>query len=257
MYEDREVALREALLCALALSARWPETDEPRKTRETLCRAIIWYDDKFGDANALSPLVTGDGIPAYEVPFAFPLWPDSDTLLCGNIDGVVDFGGELWVLERKTTKNALSRQYWAQYDPNLQIDIYALAARLMWPEWDIRGVLVEATQVGVTFCRTERKEFRRSPERLEETLVSIQREVRDFQYEYEQANYPGAKTPFNPKPNFASCMANGGCPYRQICTSEPSLREWEIKTQWRPREDPWNPLNKEGATNATSVAETD
>jgi len=246
-YDEARVSGHEPLAAglrrALAHSAKWPsDTGSKSKTRQTLVRAIIWYHEQYGANNALFPLIH-NGNPAFELSFRFPLWPNSETLLCGNIDGVVEFGGEVWILERKSTASALSSFYWAKFDPNLQIDIYCLAAHLMWPEWKVKGVLVEAMQTGVTFSRCERKMFTRSPARLEETLVAVQNAVKDYQH----ATDPQA-------PNFASCMSDGGCPFRAVCTTDPTMRDWEISTHWRPRSQPWNPLNP-GASDASTDAQ--
>lgn len=231
-------ALRLATQRALALTAQWQTNDiTTAKNRATLVRSIVWYDDQFGVDNPLKPLVFESGLPAMELAFHFPLFPDQPEgpQLCGNLDGVVEFGGEIWVLERKSTGSALSGFYWAKYDPNIQVDTYCLAAGLLWPEWRVQGTLVEACQVGVTFSRFERRQFRRTQARRAETLEAIQTAVSDFSFDLEHADDPF-------KPNFASCMADGGCPYRAYCQTDPSLRPWLLKTQFVPRENPWNPL---------------
>lgn len=236
--------LTVAIKRALALAAEWPvDTGVRTKSRETLVRAAIWYDDQFGPQNPLMPLVVEGNGPAFELAFQFPLFPDQQDgpLLCGNLDGIVEFGGEIWILERKSTATTLSGFYWDKFDPNVQVDVYCVAAHLLWPQWQIKGVLVEACQVGVTFARFERKLFRRSPARLEETLGSIQREVRSFLGDLAEHGEDSEET-FGPNP--AACGIDNGCPFRAICQTDPTMRAWEIETHWQRRADPWDPINR-------------
>jgi len=240
-----------ALTRAFGLTKEWPtETDKKTKNRETLVRAIIWYDEQFGATNPLMPLMVAENGPAFELAFQFPLFSDKQDgpLLCGNLDGIVEFGGEVWILERKSTATTLSGFYWDKFDPNVQVDVYCVAAHLMWPQWQIKGVLVEACQVGVTFARFERKLFRRSPARLEETLASLQREVRTFLGDLQTHGQDSDET-FGPR--YASCEVGNGCPYRGICQTDPAMRDWEIKAHWQRRSDPWDPINREKEPDAS------
>lgn len=233
--------LETSIRRAIEITKDWPkETGSSQKNVSTLVRALIWYEEKFGD-NPLVPLFH-NGTPCFELGFNLPLFPERSEAknaptLCGNLDGIVEFGGEIWILERKSTATALSGFYWNKFDPNIQVDVYCLAAHLLWPEWKVQGVMVEAFQTGATFARFERRLFRRRPGRLEETLAQIQREVGQIE------GQPEAE--FEAEPNFASCMIDNGCPYRTICTSDPSMRQWAISSQFAPRSDPWDPLNKE------------
>lgn len=233
-----------AIQRAFDLTKEWPvDTGVRTKSRETLVRAIIWYDDQFGANNPLMPLMVEGNGPAFELNFRFPLFADQPNgpLLCGNLDGIVEFGGEIWILERKSTATTLSGFYWDKFDPNVQVDVYCVAAHLLWPQWQIKGVLVEACQTGVTFARFERKLFRRSPARLEETLASLQREVASLLRDLSEYGEDSEET-FGPR--YASCSIDNGCPFRDICQTDPSMREWEIATHWQRRTDPWDPINR-------------
>lgn len=237
-YDSARVAgdnqpLLPAMKRALELSADWaPEWVTSAKNRDTLLRAIVWYDAQFGADNPLLPMVLRDGRPALELGFNFPLFDGRDRpTLCGNLDGVVQFGGETWILERKTTGSALSGFYWSGYDPNIQVDVYCLAAHCLWPEWNVQGVMIEAMQTGVGFTRFERKQFRRSRGRLAETLAVIQDVVSKFDAATSEI-----------RPNPAACNVGAGCPFRAYCQSDPSMRQWVLQTQFAPRKDPWNPL---------------
>lgn len=238
--------LNAGLRRALEASANWePSEITTSKNRSTLVRSLVWYDEQFGPGNSLLPLTLEDQTPALELNFRFPLFSDQPNgpWLCGNLDALVEFGGEIWVLERKTTASALSGFYWSRFDPNIQIDTYAVAAHLLWPQWQVKGVMVEAHQVGVGFSRFERRMFRRSPARLEEILQAIQREVHDFECDL-AADADDARAP-----SFASCNVDAGCPFRAYCQADPSLREWTLTTQFSRRERPWDPLAGNQQTN--------
>ena len=227
-------ALIEAIKRALELTAEWPEAQvSPAKNRTSLIRALVWYVEQFGDG-VLKPLLV-DGKPALEVSWKFPLFPDTPRpLLCGNMDGIVEFGGEVWVLERKTTGSALSSFYWAKYAPNLQVDLYCLAARTLWPEMNIKGVILEAMQTGAGFARFERRLFLRTPFQMGETLEAVRHAVSEARGDPEE---------LEARPNFASCMNPGPCPFRAVCMSgSRQIRQWTLDTQYAPREKPWNPL---------------
>ena len=235
-------ALEFAIRRALELTADWPlETGSNAKTRATLIRALIWYDTQFGATNPIMPLKLDGNGAAMEVNFQFPLFENDPTgpQLCGNMDGIVEFGKDVWVLERKFTASALGSFYWGKFDPNVQVDVYSIAAHLMWPQWDVRGVLVEACQSGVTFARFERKMFTRSKGRLEEALAQIRREVTELKADIAQY---GADSETVWRPRFTSCTIDRGCPFKALCTTDPSVREWELAAHWQQRKEPWDPI---------------
>lgn len=139
-------------------------SDNKRSVR-TLIRALVWYDAQNAESAALRPI--DQETAAFEVRFMLPLDVQAPTgepyIICGTFDGVVrDTTDANWVLERKTTTNAIGRGYWQKYDPCMQTYLYDWAAEQLFPSLNIRGTIVEGLQTGVNFCRIERHQIART-----------------------------------------------------------------------------------------------
>ena len=74
------------------------------KTRETLIRSIVWYLDHFADDE--TKVIYTDGVPAVEYSFALPL--DNDIVWCGHIDRLVEYSGDPYVMDQKTSGSTIS-----------------------------------------------------------------------------------------------------------------------------------------------------
>jgi hypothetical protein len=209
--------------------------DHKTKTRANLIRSIIWYLDEFGDESdsSFKTWIDGSGEPAVERSFQFDL---GDYIICGHLDRVIQFAGDLYIADNKTTGGHVGANYFAQYDPDIQMSTYTLAGKIIFKS-PIRGVIIDAAQIGVGFTTFTRGFTLRTPgklnEYIENTIYTIERT--------NKANRSG----FYPM-NRTSCMKYsdregwGGCPYRSLCSLEPSLRENFIKADFEQAE--WNPL---------------
>ncbi len=233
----------DAVLAAIryALTATWDETlgrpwasDLPVKTRETLIRSIVWYFDKFAD----DPFVTqrlGDDVAAVEVPFRFYIDEDATLtgepyLLCGYLDKLVNWSGSGWIVDKKTTKSPLDEKYFNEYTPNTQVSQYSFAGHVIGGE-HIKGVIIDAVQLGVTFSRFQRSQITRTPSQLEEWLKDSLTFIRQNE-QYVKANYWPQ--------NDAVCGLYGGCPYRAICSKSPDVRQPHLNALYAKRK--WDPL---------------
>lgn len=243
--EESEDALALGIAHALAeAGVADPETGEViwdsldnRRTRWTLIRALVWWVDEWGDG-AVQPYVFPDGTPAIELSFTIPLPldnPDGNPyLLCGHLDGVVNFGAtDRYIKERKTTTSTLSGFYFKRFAPNTQISTYDLAAEFVLPELGTKGVMMEAAQTGVTFARFARQFVNRTPAMREEWLRDMLTWIRHAEEYARESYWPQ---------NQASCSNYGGCPYRGICSKDPASRkrflESEFKRSW------WDPTDQ-------------
>jgi hypothetical protein len=210
------------------------------KNRDTLLRTILHYCDTADDR--VQPWRFPDGTPAVELSFRLPLpltSPDGDPyLLCGNMDGMIEFAGEIVPRERKTTKNTPGLYFFDKYAPDVQIDTYDLAAWVLYSDLldpKPHGVMVEVTQVTPNFTKIERQIVTVPEERREEWM-------RDLTYWIKQAE-ACAKENYWPK-NEASCGMNGGCPFREVCRMAPSSRKRFMPGErFVKREVLWNPLD--------------
>lgn len=139
--------------------------DEAKRCIRSLVRALVWYEADTAH-RAWRTETNANGTPAIEVRFQLPLGVYATTgeefVLCGSFDGLIDDGGDAWVLERKTTTSAISPFFWERYDPNMQTYLYDFVSVQLYPDKNIRGVRVEALQTGVEFCRVETHDIRRT-----------------------------------------------------------------------------------------------
>lgn len=223
-------------MCGLPIerSVEWVSQDT-KKDRMTLIRAIVEYCDAQPEHGGIRPYVFPDGKVAVELSWNFPLpleSPDKDPyLLCGHLDGLVTFSGEFGVRERKTTKSTLNKQYFDRYAPDVQIDTYDLAAYMLYRELKPSGVMVEATQTAVEFTAFQRQFIGITGERRQETFD-------DIQYWIKRAE-ADARVGYYPK-NTSACSANGGCQFRRICSLSPSSRERFLPEYFKKRV--WDPI---------------
>jgi hypothetical protein len=216
-------------------------SDHHSKNRETLIRSIIWYLDQFKDDPAAT-LILANGKPAVELSFRMEMewgpeysqefgpYPTQPYLLCGHLDRVVEFGGQKYVMDRKTTGSSPSPHYFDGFAPDNQMSIYTLAARVQFST-PVAGVIIDAAQVAVGFTRFQRGFTYRTEAQLEEWLA-------DFRFWTAQAE--GFAEANHWPMNDRSCSMYGGCTFRKICSKSPEVRERFLESDFERR--PWNPL---------------
>jgi hypothetical protein len=227
--------------CGLPTTDDWEMiAPDKNKNRNTLLRTVLHYCDTSDDR--VVPYKFPDGTPAVELTFVLPLpleSPDGTPyLLTGNLDGMVSFAGETVARERKTTKSTPGSYFFARYAPDPQIDTYDLATYVLYSDLldpKPHGVMVEVTQVTQNFSLIERQIVSVPEERREEWLRELQVWIKQAE------GY--AREKFWPK-NTASCNANGGCQFRDVCKQAPHLRQnlLEHGEKYERREKRWNPL---------------
>lgn len=226
----------------------WNPENKKKKNRRTLVRALIWTLDEF-EKGHIRPHADADGHAATEVDFAVPLpfdSPDGEPyLLTGIIDSFCEIGGPDQVMprERKTTNSTLGRAYFDRFEFDIQIDVYSLAMRIMSEDEITPGVVLEAIQTGVTFSRARRQVIQPSNDQLMEFTETIRYWLYqaenyaisghdlDLNGELSMSAYPMNRSNCN---NFRkedvedkmySSIVHGGCPYRELCTKDRSVRE--------------------------------
>lgn len=248
---DHEEALHEVV--RFALIETWDrseddpdgkpwQTDHPAKNRETLIRSVIWYLDNFKDDPAAT-LILANGKPAVELSFRMELdWgPEASSkhlgttnyspyILCGHLDRVVEYGGQKYVMDRKTTGSSPTPHYFDGFAPDNQMSIYTIAAKLQFAT-PVAGVIIDAAQIAVGFTRFQRGFTYRTETQLEEWLA-------DARFWFAQAEGFAEKGhwPMNDK----ACGMYGGCTFRKICSKSPEVRERFLESDFERR--PWNPL---------------
>jgi hypothetical protein len=210
-------------------------TDEKAslKNRENLVRTVVWYLDKFKSDPAKIKMHLVTGRPMTELHFTFEIGGGVEGYpytLCGHLDRVVEFQGESFVMEHKTTTLTLGSYYFEQYDPDNQVSLYTVASQVAF-KTPVRGVIIDAVQIAVGFSRFVRSFVFKTPDQIDEWM-------RDLHYWLDQAEHY-AEADYWPM-NDKSCHKYGGCPFRDICSKSPSVRDKFLETAFERR--PWNPL---------------
>lgn len=219
------------------------------KDRYTLVRLVAWYCDEQPEKaeDGAMPYVFPNGQPAVELSFRIPLpwkapgtpvpWgddgvfntaPGENYLLCGHLDSIMEYGTEHLVADNKTTKNMMGAQYFAQWQPNIQMDIYDLAATTLYPTLGIKGVMIEAAQVLTEGARFGVGVSYRSDAQREELMG-------DLHYWITQAEKFAADNHW--PMNRANCYL---CPFKVVCSKNPDMRQRYLEAAFV--KQPWNPL---------------
>ena len=235
-----------------------PKTkSEELKTKAHLVRSIVWYLDYFKD-DAAKTVQLANGRPAVEVSFSFELdygpeagWlypttvaeltrtdgdPDKTYLarsytLCGHLDKIVEFSGDRYVIDHKTTSTTPGSNYFERYDVDNQMSLYTLAGQIILNS-PVKGVIVDAIQVAVGFSRFVRGFTYRTPDQLEEWLEHTKRWLASAERCATEQFWPM---------NDTSCDKFGGCEFRGVCSRSPQVRQRWLEAEFR-KEEPWNPL---------------
>jgi PD-(D/E)XK nuclease superfamily len=235
-----------------------PKTkSEELKSKANLLRSVVWYFEHYKPDPAKT-LELKNGKPAVELNFNFEIgfgpkhnnpwhvgekpqddpknfWPKIEPPtsyhLCGYLDRVVDFSGDLYVMDRKSTTTTLGSYYFERYDLDNQMSLYTLASQVLLQS-PIKGVIIDAVQVAVGFSRFGRGFTYRTPDQLEEWL--------DQTKYYITLAETCAVNNYWPM-NETSCDKYGGCEFRGICGKSPGVRERFLESEFR-KEELWNPL---------------
>jgi hypothetical protein len=228
----REDAIRDVV--RYVLTETWDgdkpwEPEHKNKTRSNLVRSVLWYLEHFGNDNAATVRLS-NGKPAVELSFRLPV--DNGLILCGHLDRVVHWpqaGGD-FVMDRKTTSGALGSYYFDQYKPHNQMSLYSFAGAAILSS-PIKGVVIDAVQVGATFSRYARGLTYRTQDELDEWLRETYYWVQKVHASVDEDYWPA---------NDKSCHHYGGCVFRKVCGAAPQVRKQILDSDYEVR--PWNPL---------------
>lgn len=221
------------------------------KSRFNLLRLVLDYLDNF-ENDVAETLVLENGRPAVELSFRFEIehGPQSGYevtaegytkdqqypyVLCGHLDRVADFNGQLLIFDHKTTLTTISQHYFAQYEPNNQMTLYTFAGQVVL-HTPIKGVCITAAQILLTEPNKFVRGFTyRTPGQIDEWMKDLQVTL-DTAETYAIENY----WPMND----TACDKFGGCKFRDICNKDPEVRPAFLKSKFKKLapEEKWNPL---------------
>lgn len=188
------------------------ESGHNLKTRETLIRTIIWYLSQF-EEDSMSTVILADGKPAVELSFLIPI--SDDLFLSGHMDRLVEYSGDIFVTDNKTTGSTISARYFDGWNPDIQMSMYTFAGKMIY-KMPISGVVIDAAQIAVGFTRFERGFTFRSTEQLDEWYDQVQYLIQETQA-YTKEDYFPMRT--------SACGNYGGCQFRDVCSRSPSVRD--------------------------------
>lgn len=203
------------------------------KDKFALIRAIVWYLEHFRDDPA-STVILANGKPAVELSFKMELPFETESgepyLLTGHIDRLVEMGGQIYVLDRKTTGSTLSGYYYKQFNPHNQMTLYQFASKIVLPK-AAAGVIIDACQLAVNFARFHRGMVMKSQGILDEWIDDLERLLKIAEGYAKENHWPM---------NDTACGNYGGCEFQGVCSADPSVRNMLLKSEFDKKV--WNPL---------------
>lgn len=214
-------------------------SDDRNKNRWTLLRTVVWYLEQFKE-DPLHTIQLANGKPAVELSFRYetdiliPGLQGEHFWICGHLDRLVELDGNIYFLDRKTSKNTISQDTFAGYSPDNQMSLYDFSSPVVY-NVPVKGGILDAAQVAVGFSKFLRGFLHRTPKQKEEWYFDLGIYLRQAA-EYAEANY----WPMNDK----SCGNYGGCPFRPICAKGPEVRSQFLLAMTKDRK--WDPLQVRG-----------
>lgn len=225
--EALERIVLEALIETWDEDHPWTSTHN-LKNRENLIRTIVWYFAEFADDN-MKVVHLANGKPAVELSFALDV--GDNIMFTGHIDRVVDWDGDKYVMDQKTTGTTIGPYYFDQFKPHTQFGMYTLAGKAIF-DIPVKGVLIDAVQVAVGFSK-----FARSPALFSHSELVEWYDTARFWIAQAQTATLNNHFPMNPQ----SCGNYGGCAFRQVCSRSPEVRPNFLAGGFE-KGTPWNPL---------------
>ena len=226
--QDKHAALREVLREQLIASKDMPTLKT--KSRHTLFRTTLWYIDRWANDN-LQTVMLQSGKPAVELSFQYhsdvQVGDYGHYVFCGHFDKLVRFSGDIYVQDKKTTGQTLGSWYFEEFSPNNQMSFYPYFASKIY-DLPVRGVLIDAAQVGVTFSEYGREVAYRTRGQLDEWYQDTLRVLRQNVTYHSEGHWPI---------NDTACRM---CSFKAICKLDPSVRQTFLQANYVKK--PWNPL---------------
>lgn len=244
-----EEALEQTIIDALSntwdYKANRPAFDDAQKNRTSLIRFAVEYLDHYEKmGNPLPTIRLANGRPAVELTFAFDSGHRSsqgeNIILCGHLDRLVSLNDDVYIADLKTTYEAIGQKYAERFTPDNQFTLYTIAGRVVYGH-TVRGVLLDAVQIGVNFVRFQRFPVYRPQPVLDEWLNELSYWIAQMELcakAADGASAPEAAFPQNDK----ACGLYGGCQFREVCGRSPMARKPIMDSTFKIRR--WDPYGE-------------
>lgn len=182
-------------------------SEDTKYNIKNLLRSLVWYMEIYKeDPFKTAPLP--NTAPGIEFNFELPFFEDYKLL--GRVDKLCVGDHGLWVLDRKTTSQFLGPWYFRTYALSNQTLGYVWALRKMG--LDVKGMIIEANQIAVDFCRWGRFVIPVTQERCDEWYENSMGWIKD-----------AAKLEY--RKNTTACGNYDGCPYMEVCAAPLSQQQ--------------------------------
>src|SRR5690606_10068416 len=133
--------------------------------------------------------------------------------------------------DQKTTKSPISFRYFEGYSPDTQMSKYTFAEKMLF-NTPVNGVMIHSAQLAVGFNRFERGFTFHTEGQLNELYDDTMLYIEASHRSTREHNFPMNRT---------ACNNYGGCPFRSVCSRDPSVRQSFPEGQFI-RATPLNPL---------------
>lgn len=205
--------------------------DSAVKTRANLIRTIVWYVEEFGEesTSGIQTFHLSNGKPAVELSFVLEM--DDSFMYAGHLDRVVEYGDGLYWMDQKTTGTTISTYYFDQFKPSNQFYGYTWAGQTILNS-PVRGGIIDAAQIAQGFSRFGRQPITVSKDTLDEWVDNARHTMYTVRSSFMLNKWPM---------NLTACGNYGGCPFRELCTRPPSVREKFETGNFQIRKQPWDP----------------
>lgn len=220
-YKTRDLA---AALTAIA--TKWDDTVsvDDYRTKEKCIQVMIDYVKHYPQESF--SVVGAPEHPMIEVPFCLDtglVCDDGEPIEYGGIfDGLVDFNGQLWVFEHKTTSQ-LGSYYFDQFKPNNQVTGYIWAAEKLSGR-KVSGAIINA----IGAYKTGATKFERGmTARHAQDLIEWAENVRVVCNQIKRAEKEGFSM------STAACTLYGKCEYHSVhVLSHPLERQKRLEQDY-------------------------
>lgn len=241
---DQPTMLRRVARLALLLGESL-QPGRPERTKETLCRAVVWYCFHFED-DAAHVTLRPNGEPTVEYSFTIPL-ANADgpftinghqIYLCGHLDNYMEFLGHYYVGDYKSTKGGLSTEFFDEFKTSYQQKGYFAAAHALSavPTSAIpappKGCIIDAVELQVNANRFARHIVTWTALEMEDYLTDMEMTIRTAWFYAAHNRWPANET---------ACVGRyGKCEFYNVCTATPPARQRIlesnfVRSTWDPR----------------------
>jgi hypothetical protein len=226
------------------LGRPWP-SDDLYKNRGTLLRSVIWYFAQFEHDN-LETLILPSGKPAVELHFDIDIGYISRLTgepfrLVGHIDRLALLRDSPVIEDCKTTKFQITQSFFDRFNPDNQVSTYLVGGNsFLGQSTPVLSMIIDAAQILVNSTKFQRGIVCRTPAQLDEWVKDLFVKFEELERRVESNHWPlNDKACGLPHTDPKTGETRYGCPFRDVCSADPSMRELLLKANFSHRV--WNP----------------